>query len=577
MERKQRSYSILRRISFGMAAIYIAFLVLMLVNNFYAIDITQQRIYNQIYDMLNQQNRQITSELSEVSTYLASFSGDAANLKTVERNRKDNDFYSAVYKLRSDLKRDLMSMSILHGLFIFPSSNQLFITAAESTQSEIPSYALRVWMREHYARGNLDDYRQKSWFALELDDRYYLIRFLKIGDSYVGAWTDFSRLLSRVENSATLEQTVLFSLGEQGTYTVGSVKANDSLPGIQAKDTMQIVYLNEQYLSVNVPAGYTTNGAITVLVPSRQITAQLLNSYLLMLFTSAVFIILALVAVVLVMRYLKRPIIQLKVSLDALKEGNFSTRVSETEACREFISVNSAFNQMVERIEGLKIDVYEEKLVQQRTEMQALKNQIAPHFLINCLYAIFNMANTGDYDNIRKLASRLGDHLRYTLADTSTVSLQDELDKVVNYVELSKLRYPGSIELVLEISETAADTPVLPMLILFQVENCIKYEVVQGAVTEIHVEAYRVRNESSERLQLCIWDTGSGYSQDVLEQLNSGAMLSQAEGRNIGTKNVNARLRLMFDGDFTMRFSNRENAGAQIDIDIPVTTATRIG
>ena len=110
------------------------------------------------------------------------------------------------------------------------------------------------------------------------------------------------------------------------------------------------------------------------------------------------------------------------------------------------------------------------------------------------------------------------------------------------------------------------------MILLFQVENIVKYEVVNGELTEIHIEVTNIRQEGADRIHICIWDNGSGYATDVLKQLTSQDMLSQSDGHNIGTRNIYQRLHLLFNGDFKMTFTNRDNYGAQVDILIPFQT-----
>lgn len=286
--------------------------------------------------------------------------------------------------------------------------------------------------------------------------------------------------------------------------------------------------------------------------------------------TSAFFILLAVATILLLRRYLLQPILALKDSLLSLRNGDFTTRIDDKYTCDEFIDVNNAFNQMVERIEDLKINIYEEQLLQQQTQMLALKNQIAPHFLINCLNAIYHMTATGDNENIRHMTVYLGEHLRYALADTATVTLGEELEKVENYIKLFLLRFPNSIELIMDVDDTLKQTTVLPMIILFQVENIIKYEVVNGELTQIHLEIMCILKDLNSYIHICIWDTGRGYRPDVLRQLCSQKMLSQSDGHNIGTKNIYQRLHLMFKNDFSMKFSNRPGAGAQVNIEIPV-------
>ena len=44
---------------------------------------------------------------------------------------------------------------------------------------------------------------------------------------------------------------------------------------------------------------------------------------------------------------------------------------------------------MINEIQNLRISIYEEQLAKKRADLQYLKAQLAPHFLINCLNIIF--------------------------------------------------------------------------------------------------------------------------------------------------------------------------------------------
>ena len=86
------------------------------------------------------------------------------------------------------------------------------------------------------------------------------------------------------------------------------------------------------------------------------------------------------------------------------------------------------------RIEKLKINVYEDKLNLKALEIQYLKSQVAPHSLINCLSAIASMPFTEEGRRLtNEFVRTLSNHLRYTLQDKTAVPLKEEL-KYVNEV-----------------------------------------------------------------------------------------------------------------------------------------------
>ena len=162
-----------------------------------------------------------------------------------------------------------------------------------------------------------------------------------------------------------------------------------------------------------------------------------------------------------------------------------------------------------------------------------------------------------------------------TLSSGQTVSLLEELKLVKNYVELSSIRYPGALRLLPSCEESLHNATVVPLMLLNFVENTVKYEVVMGKVLDIHIDVTAREKNQCTRLHICIWDTGRGFSEDMLAVLQNLDTYVNSEQEHIGITNVVLRLRQIFpDAAFT--FCNRSGAGAQITIDFPYVPFFRI-
>lgn len=557
-------YSLLQRFALSLIAAYLGLLLLLVFNSIYSIQTLRQRVHDQLHDALTQHNTQVTNDLQEASWYMLSYSFNSPDLSTLGVGQKDNNYYSAMYRVKVELTSASASMSKVQGLFVFLPQSQDFVYSEGSPDTAI---CLREWCRSQ--TNALSEYVSTSWFPLELDGHYYLVRLMKSANMYIGAWTDFTSIFSGLaETHASIKTTPLFAFKDGSEFDGASLPAQFDIDIQHSENGTNFISKDRIFQVIGCPTSYVKEGFLLLLVENTQIISQLRNNILFILMIGLVFIATFILAFIFLFRSLRSPLEDLKNSLTALRSGDFSIRVPENHACTEFSDVNHAFNQMIERIETLKIHVYEERLLQQEMEMLALKNQIAPHFLINCLNSIYHMTATDDNERIRKMTVLLGDHLRYTLADTHFVALKEEIEKAVNYVELSKLRFPGSITLFNDIPHSLHDVAVPPLVLMFQVENIIKYQVIHGELTEIHLESELSGPEQS-LITLRIWDTGSGYKETIISQLNNGDMLNQADGHNIGTKNIHQRLRLMFGNQVQMRFCNRPDAGAQVEIEFP--------
>ena len=75
--------------------------------------------------------------------------------------------------------------------------------------------------------------------------------------------------------------------------------------------------------------------------------------------------------------------------------------------------MNSTFNNMLEEIDKLKSDVYEEKISRQKAELKHLQGQVNPHFYLNSLNIIYTLARTGELELLEEMCTCLIDYFRY--------------------------------------------------------------------------------------------------------------------------------------------------------------------
>ena len=150
--------------------------------------------------------------------------------------------------------------------------------------------------------------------------------------------------------------------------------------------------------------------------------------------------------------------------------------------------------RQVERESGLKAE-FEKKVAD--LEMRALRAQMNPHFIFNCLnsidaYIIKNdTRKASEYlNNFSRLVRLILQHSR-----SAYVNLKDELEALELYLKLEQMRFRNSFEyeILLKNHLTPENYEIPPMLIQPFVENAIwhglNYKENAGRVTiEIHVE-----------------------------------------------------------------------------------------
>ena len=109
---------------------------------------------------------------------------------------------------------------------------------------------------------------------------------------------------------------------------------------------------------------------------------------------------------------------------------------------------------------------------------EALRAQINPHFLFNSLNSLTTMVdeNRDAVDYIQNLSEML----RYMLksSEKELVLLRDEISFLRKYICLQQIRFPGTLDINLNVDEKYFHYAVPPLSLQMLVENCVKHNVI---------------------------------------------------------------------------------------------------
>jgi LytS/YehU family sensor histidine kinase len=153
----------------------------------------------------------------------------------------------------------------------------------------------------------------------------------------------------------------------------------------------------------------------------------------------------------------------------------------------------------------LAVEASREAALQTRdAELRALKSQINPHFLFNCLNSISALTST-DPVRAREMCVRLSDFLRNTLGlgERESIPWREELDLARTYLEVEQIRFGSRLQVEMLVDEACGDCQVPPLVLQPLIENAIKHGIatmVEGGTVRLegHVEngnlAIRVEN-----------------------------------------------------------------------------------
>jgi len=168
-----------------------------------------------------------------------------------------------------------------------------------------------------------------------------------------------------------------------------------------------------------------------------------------------------------------------------------------------------------------------------KSELNALKAQINPHFLFNSLNVIYSQAIKKS-DKTPNAIIQLSDILRYVIYDSTKdkVSIETEIKLIEDYIELQKFRIDTTSNIKFEHKVQNENCKITPMLLLPLVENSFKH----GIKGELDHTFVNIKLEANINNILFEIENNKGIGETVESDGNSG----------IGIANIRQRLTLLY-------------------------------
>jgi LytS/YehU family sensor histidine kinase len=136
---------------------------------------------------------------------------------------------------------------------------------------------------------------------------------------------------------------------------------------------------------------------------------------------------------------------------------------------------------------------FELELSKSSMEMRALRSQVNPHFIFNCLASIQHFISKNDNKQAEYYLVRFSRLIRQVLENSTQnmVALAEDLEALEMYVEMERLRLQNQFDFHLKIDDSIDTEEVFipPLIIQPLVENAIWHGVgAEGEKTQITVE-----------------------------------------------------------------------------------------
>ena len=171
-----------------------------------------------------------------------------------------------------------------------------------------------------------------------------------------------------------------------------------------------------------------------------------------------------------------------------------------------------------------------------QSELQHLKYQLQPHFFFNALNNIYSLVDISP-EKAKETLHSLGKLMRYLLYDTETekVLLQKEINFMIMYIELMKLRFSDKTQVHYSFPDDKNNISVAPLLFISLIENAFKHGI-------------SATQNSTISFTMNITETSIQF---ISENRNFAKDEKDKSGSGIGIQNLEKRLQLLYPGRYS--------------------------
>lgn len=257
------------------------------------------------------------------------------------------------------------------------------------------------------------------------------------------------------------------------------------------------------------------------------------------------------------------PIQRLVDSMTEVQNG-WLHRVSMNVNDDEIGLLKNSYNAMLIEINQLIEELLQKEKTLRMAELDALQEQMKPHFLYNTLDMIRYMALENRTDEVYNMLETLGNFYRRFLSKGSTdLSLGEEIEIVKSYLTLQRTRFEDIFTDEYEIEEGLSSIRVPRLILQPLVENSIYHGIrPKGEHGVIRVTVKR----QEDFLFLSVYDNGIGMSAHQRELLFSGK-----DSRSFGFQGTIERIRYYYKTEDVFEIHSVEGEYCEIILKLPLS------
>lgn len=218
------------------------------------------------------------------------------------------------------------------------------------------------------------------------------------------------------------------------------------------------------------------------------------------------------------------------------------------------------------------------QLQKRKEQLNALQNQINPHFLYNTLDTIRGLAIEREAMDVADIVATLSSMFKYSMDYAAyMVPLSDELEHLNSYLKIQALRFPKKFTFrqCMDCDPWDLHQIRTPKLVLQPiVENVFTHafrRISQGGQICLRLQATDVD------FRIIVSDNGAGMEDERVLALNrmfrTGVMESDAQGGaqgSVALYNINSRIRMYCGDAYGLHIASTADYGSEVTLTLPL-------
>lgn len=222
------------------------------------------------------------------------------------------------------------------------------------------------------------------------------------------------------------------------------------------------------------------------------------------------------------------------------------------------IAVGIYIAESLEENKKDEIKLWQLKTSITQSQINILRSQIHPHFLFNTFNTLSTLILKGERTIAIKLINSVKDLLNKSIEDTnhSLIPLDKELNFVINYLNIEKLRFGEKLTIEIDINDNTKNALVPNFILQPLVENSIRHGIskqLQNGIIKISTK------KENEYLIITVEDNGPGLMESYENYFKKG----------LGLNIIQKQLKYFFDDNFAFELMKSSIGGLKVYIKIP--------